>query len=83
MNLLRMHSRDAYAYCLPLMDSLFTKEELAQSLLFKSKKSDKPGLDSARVEKMLGEIAWKIHTMCICLLPNVSVYLVAFTFNNY
>lgn len=55
VNLLRIPSRDAYAYALALMDVLFTKEELAMSLLFKSKKSEKPGLDRERVEKVLGE----------------------------
>jgi hypothetical protein len=34
------------------LDTLFTREE-HQSLLFKSKKSDKPALDPARVEKIL------------------------------
>lgn len=55
MNLLRIRSRDAYAYGLSLLDTLFTKEELRQSL-FKSKKSEKPGLDSAKVEKMFGKL---------------------------
>lgn len=37
-NIMRIHSRDAYSYGLQLMDMMFTKEELASSLLFKSKK---------------------------------------------
>ena len=52
---MQIPSRDAYAYALALMDVLFTKEELAMSLLFKLKKSVKPGLDRERVEKVLGE----------------------------
>ena len=46
-------ARDAYAFGLVLMDSLFTKEELAVSLLYKSKKSEKPGLDENRVAKII------------------------------
>ena len=53
INTLRIPSRDAYSYGLQLMDIFFTKEELATSLLFKSKKSDKPALDKERVEKIL------------------------------
>lgn len=53
INLLRIPARDAYAYALNLLDSLFTKEELSSSLLFKSKKSEKPALDRERVEKLL------------------------------
>ena len=46
-------ARDAYAFGLLLMDSLFTKEELSGSLLFKSKKSEKPGLDEEKVQRMI------------------------------
>ena len=46
-------SRDAYAFALQLMDVLFTKEELASSLIFPSKKSDKPALDPQRVQQLL------------------------------
>jgi hypothetical protein len=58
INLLRIPARDAYAYGLNLLDSLFSKEELFTSLLFKSKKSEKPGLDSVRVEKLLGKFIY-------------------------
>ena len=51
MNLIPV--RDAYAFGLVLMDSLFTTEELAVSLLYKSKKSEKPGLDENRVAKII------------------------------
>ena len=53
INVMRLPSRDVYSFRLQLMDIMFTKEELASSLLFKSKKSDKPGLDKVRVERML------------------------------
>ena len=53
VSVLRLPSRDAYSFALQLVDILFTKEELQSSLLFKSKKSDKPGLDQGRVEKMM------------------------------
>lgn len=56
INVMRIPSQDAYAFGLQLIDILFTKSELASSLLFKSKKSEKPGLDKVRVERMLGYI---------------------------
>jgi len=67
VNLLRLPSRDAYSYGLQLMDILFTKEELSKSLLFKSKKSEKPGLDQERVAKLLSLVdkrydQWDIKT---------------------
>ena len=52
----RISARDPYAYALQAMDILFTKEELASSLLFSSKKSTKPELDKKRVETMLTHI---------------------------
>jgi len=45
-NLLRLPARDVYSYALSLVDIIFTKEELSSSLLFKSAKSEKPGLPS-------------------------------------
>ena len=53
VNVMRLPSRDAYSFALQLLDILFTKEEQGTSLLFKSKKSEKPGLDHERVEKLL------------------------------
>ena len=47
INVMHLPARDAYAFGLQLLDILFTKEELGSSLLMKSKKSDKPGLDAA------------------------------------
>ena len=44
----RLPARDAYSHGLRLLDILFTKEELAGSLLFSSKKSNKPGLDNQK-----------------------------------
>ena len=49
----RIPARCAYAFGLRLLDVLFTKEELGSSLLFKTKKSEKPGLDSVKVEQLL------------------------------
>jgi hypothetical protein len=48
-------ARDAYAYALALMDTLFTPDEMSSSLLFASKRSSKPALDHAKVEKLLGK----------------------------
>ena len=68
VNLLRIPTRDAYLYGLQLMDTLFTKEELLGSLLFKSKKSEKLELDSEQVAKLLSYIdkhygdEWDIKT---------------------
>lgn len=69
VNLMRLSSRDAYSFALQLLDILFTKEELASSLLFQSKKSDKPGLDQERVEKLLNFVErrycenWDLRTL--------------------
>ena len=49
---MRIPSRDAYSFGLQLLNILFTKKELAVSLLFKSKKSEKPGLEQGRVEML-------------------------------
>ncbi len=70
INVSRIYSRDAYSYALQLMEILFTKEEMAVSLLFKSRKSAKSGLDKQRVEKMLsliekryGNTSWDLKTL--------------------
>ena len=49
----RISATNVYAFALQLMDLLFTTEEMACSLLFKSKKSSKPGLSKQRVEQLL------------------------------
>lgn len=36
-------------------ETLFTRNEMAASLLYKSKKSQKTGLDPVRVEKLFGK----------------------------
>ena len=54
-NLLRLPARDAYSYALSLADIIFTKEELSSSLLFKSAKSEKPGLPKLGVDKLFGK----------------------------
>ena len=53
INVMTIPSRDAYSFALQLMDMLFTKDELAQSLLFQSSKSDKEALDPKRVQKLI------------------------------
>ena len=69
VNVMRIPSRDAYSFGLQLLNILFTKEELAVSLLFKSKKSEKPGLEQRRVENMLRLIEkqfgndWDLRTL--------------------
>ena len=64
INILRLSARDAYAFGLQLLDILFTKEELSGSLLFKSKKSSKPGLDRERVDQLLGEFITEPEISC-------------------
>ena len=59
INILRIPSRDAYSYGLRLMDIIFSKEEMGKSLLFKSKKSQKPALDGEKVQQLLGLIDQK------------------------
>lgn len=56
INVMTVPSRDAYSFGLHLMDMLFTKDELAGSLLFPSGKSNKPSLDSKKVQTMMGLI---------------------------
>ncbi len=72
IHVLRLPSRDAYAYALQLMDVYFTKEELAKSLVFKSKKSSKPPLDPKKVEQILklivkrfGDKSWDMKTLTL------------------
>ena len=64
INLLRLSARDAYAFGLQLLDILFTKEELSGSLLFKSKKSSKPGLDRECVDQLLGDFITEPESSC-------------------
>ena len=42
-----MHAHNATAYGQMLLDTPFTRQELKDSLLFASKKSEKPALDRA------------------------------------
>ena len=69
VNVMRIPSRDAYSFGLQLLNILFTKEELAVSLLFKSKKGEKPGPEQRRVENMLRLIEkrfendWDLRTL--------------------
>ena len=53
INVMSLQSRNVYSFGLQLMDLLFTKDELSSSLLFISKKSEKPGLDPQRVNQLL------------------------------
>ena len=44
-----MPTRVVYPFALELLNMFFTPEELAQSLVYKSKRSDKDGLDKDKV----------------------------------
>ena len=70
IDLRRVYRSNPYTYGLNLMDALFDKDKLSKSLLFGSKKSDKPGLDKGRVkmlfetiEKFKGSAAYKEWTL--------------------
>ena len=56
-NVMKIRVARPYYFGFYLLDMLFTKEELAKSLLYESKKSDKPALDPVRVNKVL----WLVH----------------------
>ena len=47
----RIPARDVYSFGLQLLEAIFTRKELAESLLFKSKKSSKPGLPAKKVQQ--------------------------------
>ena len=59
INLLKVHATDEFAYGRLLLDTLFTRAELKDSLVFKSTKSEKPGLDKKRVELLLSKLSPK------------------------
>ena len=56
-----MPAKDAKAYGRALLDLLFTKHEQKASVVLKSKKTTKPPLDPARVEKMFGKIVCHVY----------------------
>ena len=49
IDIIHMPCRDGYQFGLDLLDMLFTPEELARSLVYKSKKSNKDALDKDKV----------------------------------
>ena len=50
INVMKLPTRDAYSFALQLLDLLFTKEEQAGSLMFKS---EKPALDEQKVAQLI------------------------------
>ena len=69
-NVMRLPSRDAYSFALQLLDAMFTKDELSKSLLYKSNKSSKPGLDEGKVKQLITLVErrfskeeWKMKTL--------------------
>jgi len=52
INVNSIPAKDAYKFCLCLLDVLFIKEELHDHLLLPSKKSEKPPLDKHHVNLM-------------------------------
>lgn len=49
IDVISMPTRDAYSFALELLDMFFTPEELARSLVYKSKRSDKDALNKDKV----------------------------------
>lgn len=56
IDVLRIPAKDEYTYGLRLMEVLFSKKEMSESLLFESKKSERKGLDQERVSQLFGLI---------------------------
>ena len=59
--------------CTELLDTLFTREEQHPCLLFKSSKSEKPGLDPIRVKILLSKLL--LYLMCVNHCPKASLQL--------
>ncbi len=75
INLMRLSAATPYAFGLAVVDVLFTKEELASSLLFSSKKSPKPALDHKRVENPLSKYLFSKETIAfvsVHVLPQIT-----------
>jgi len=62
INVNRIPAKDEYQYGLRLLDVLFSKEEMVDHLMLKSKRSDKPALDKTKVDIMLGLIDKRFGT---------------------
>ena len=62
LNLLKLHAGNVLAYGCILLDVLFTRSELKESLLFAAKKSEKPALDRKKVELLLSKLTTIIYT---------------------
>ena len=75
INLLKVHAADEFAYGRMLLDTLFTRAELKESLVYKSKLSEKPGLDTKKVELLLSSnlntntILSQLHCMVLLMPP--------------
>ena len=73
---MRLPAPSPYTFALSVLDVLFTKEELSSSLLFSSKKSEKPALDHTRVETLLSKYIFMTivkKTNCILMLLTFSL----------
>ena len=52
-NVMRLPATGLYNFAFKLLDMMFTKEELSNSLLYKAKRSDRSALDSEKVERLI------------------------------
>ena len=57
---MRLSAPTPYVFALAACDVLYTKEELASSLMFASKKSTKPALDPKRVQVLLSKCTYHL-----------------------
>ena len=55
VDVLSIPARDVFSYGQLLLDVFFTREVLSNSLVYKSSKSDKPGMDTDRVKTIFCE----------------------------
>lgn len=66
-NVFKIPFKDPYCYGLQLMDIIFSKQELADSPLFKSSRSERLALDQKRVGQLLDIMErrcgenWNLH----------------------
>ena len=68
MDVRHLPAKDVYAYALALLDIMFTKDELARSLIHPSPKSSKPGLPRDRVRRFFREL----HQLCLEMARHIE-----------
>ena len=72
-----MPAKNAYLFGLALMDLFFTRQELSQSLLFASTKSERVALDQTKVAKIIGKFIDIDIVLCI-----ISIFMLTDIMNK-